>query len=121
MKTDRELLELAAKANGEPIWCWTDGGDPTLDGTAAKIWNPLTYDGDCARMEVACELQIDIGDIGVISERLDGTACFEKYEDHNGDKNRTRRRASVRAAAAIGEQHNEQSREARHDSHVSDA
>ena len=112
MKTDRELLELAAKAAGNlnprAEWKWYSSPIPGFYWCpnvepSCNIWNPLLDDGDCARLEVSCELQVDIGDIGVISERLDGTACFEKYADHDGDKNKARRRASVRAAAAIGE------------------
>jgi hypothetical protein len=116
VKTDRELLELAAKAAGEDVEWHSTGSyfyrKSCIWPAEKGFFNPLHDDGECARMEVACELQVDIGDIGVISERLDGTACFEKYEDHSGDKNQTRRRASTRAAAAIGEQQNELSREA---------
>ncbi|MGM8935121.1 hypothetical protein ACS8E9_09590 [Pseudomonas neustonica] len=115
MKTDRELLELAAKAEGRHWNTWDYERVRNLGHmvTRSMMWNPFIDDVACARLEVACELQVDIGDIGVISERLDGTACFEKYEDHSGDKNQARRRASVRAAAAIGEQmQNELSREA---------
>jgi len=116
MKTDRELLELAAKAAGYTVLgveCIDEysearyAGSIVLECKDEHDWPfsfaPLDDDGDCARLEVSCELQVDIGDIGVISERLDGTACFEKYADHDGDKNKARRRASVRAAAAIGE------------------
>jgi len=115
MKTDRELLELAAAAAGiGPVIGYAVQAGQLMIGPRnfMRYWAPLNDDGECARMEVACELQVDIGDIGVISERLDGTACFEKYDDHSGDKNQARRRASVRAAAAIGEQQNELSREA---------
>ena len=106
MKTDRELLGLAAKAAGLRLE-WDGPPDQWrpmhYEGKTYCAWNPLADDGDCARLEVACELQVDIGDIGVVSERLDGEACVEKYADHSGDKNKTRRIASVRAAAAIGE------------------
>jgi hypothetical protein len=103
---DRELLELAAKAAGFDSMDWL-GGDDWLNVYYGKgkhsCWNPLTDDGDCARLEVACELQVDIGDVGVISElRGDAIECFERYSDHGDDRNKTRRRASVRAAAEIG-------------------
>lgn len=106
-RTDRELLELAAKAAGikhaagvrsDGTWWWYN----STQDREGLTWNPLTDDGDVARLEVSCELQIDIGDIGVISERTDGIACFEQYANHNGDRNSARRRASVRAAAEIG-------------------
>lgn len=107
---DRELLELAAKAAGiELIWkpnTPVPGSEVTPYRSASGVrqcrWNPLTDDGDCARLEVSLELQIDIGDLGVLSERADGISCLEQYADHNGDRNSARRRASVRAAAEIG-------------------
>lgn len=107
--TDRELLELAAKAAGLNVKSVPINHPYFADGLvvyehfdAPFPWNPLTDDGNCARLEVVCELQIDIGDLGVITERTDGIACFERYSDHDGDRNKTRRRASVRAAAEIG-------------------
>ena len=51
--TDRELLELAAKAAGR-VWHW-DGGVLVLDDCApaeCSAWNPLTDDGAALRLAV---------------------------------------------------------------------
>lgn len=67
MTTEREQLELAAKACGIKLhqWvakgCWSD--DPSIEGfqTAppdCDRWNPLRSDGDCARMAAQLGLSI---------------------------------------------------------------
>ena len=111
--TDRELLELAAKAAGltyikpapeyngslglevgsdNPMRCWT--------------WNPLTSDGDALRLAVKLKLAID-------TDYNNGAAVGSAYlsmddfhEDDpplrfGADRNAATRRAIVRAAAAI--------------------
>jgi hypothetical protein len=48
--TDKELLELAAKAAGID---WADGHESTgLRDQNGKVWNPLTDDGDALRLAV---------------------------------------------------------------------
>jgi len=86
--TDRELLELAAKAAGIP---WVEGG-PSRMGWAG--WNPLTDDGDALRLAV--KLNIDAGKPGM---RL--SVDWREGEDPYA----ATRRAIVRAAAAIGATH----------------
>ena len=61
MKTDRELLELAARAAGIAVewkewgrFDWRDGLPTVLD----VVWNPLTDDGDALRL--AAKLKIDL-------------------------------------------------------------
>jgi hypothetical protein len=114
---DRELLELAAKAQGweEGLeWTCIDGEFlilPALKGAKKgyrKPWNPLTDDGDEARLEAALCLDVQ-WDIESVSVETDRTArpyqhANELFADHGGDKQAARRRAGVRAAAAIGEQ-----------------
>ena len=62
--TDRELLELAAKAARVPLWKygdpWRDGADSggLLHAHGRSLWNPLTDDGDALRLAV--KLMIDI-------------------------------------------------------------
>lgn len=46
--TDRELLELAAKAAGEITPSWY-GNANYFDGVLQR-WNPLTDDGGCAKV-----------------------------------------------------------------------
>lgn len=82
--SDRELLELAAKAAGLPWYQWVIEGDDS--------WNPLTDDGDALRLAVH---------LGLL-----GGHEFEHYRarevmNGNGIETATRR-AIVRAAAEIG-------------------
>lgn len=55
MKTDRELLELAAKAVGIELMFPTRASDvwPRRKDTW-DLWNPLVDDGDAFRLGVAC-------------------------------------------------------------------
>ena len=99
MKTDRELLELAAKAAGVDLY-WR--GDRPFS-LARGAWNPLTDDGDALRL--AFTLKIDIewqatqfgGGPGVEAYRTEldrGSFCASEHENDY-------RRAIVRAAAEI--------------------
>ena len=102
MKTDRELLELAAKAAGislSPFQCRESDSLYLSDSTH---WNPLTDDGDALRLAV--KLKIDI------KHYEDHVVCW--YEDffgtgkifYGGDPDAATRRAIVRAAADIATQ-----------------
>lgn len=121
--TDRELLELAAKAAGykwdieiaeirarkglKALWLTPDDG--SLGNTA---WNPLESDGEALRLAVK---------LGITVERnavLGGVCVFwhrsrvlrqELFELWNGDKVSATRRAIVRAAAEIGHSKRENS------------
>jgi len=95
--TDRELLELAAKAAGMITTCSHAGcycDDPD------RLWNPLTDDGDALRLAV--KLKLD-----VLTDCLDGVCISsaqleELCEPNLGDLYAATRRAIVRAAAEIG-------------------
>lgn len=98
MKSDRELLELAAKAAGHKLgedWsCLPEGifinGDDRFSGDE---WNPLTDDGDALRLAV--KLNLLYGKVftrGVSDNHEDGDDIYAAT-----------RRAIVRAAAKIGE------------------
>jgi hypothetical protein len=92
MKTDRELLELAARAGGELTASWY-GNDAYFDGVLSR-WNPLNDDGDALRLAV--NLRIDVSPEYVWSGPwCDGGTLKDPYA--------ATRRAIVRAAAAIGE------------------
>ena len=109
MHSDRELLELAARAAGILLcgysWIGENEDDEECEILEAAFvkhhqkqelaskWNPLTDDGDAFRLMVALRLWRDDPDI----------CCVERVEDHNGDELSATRRAIVRAAAAIGE------------------
>lgn len=81
--TDRELLELAAKAAGLNVG--TDEG--SYDDL--KWWNPLTNDGDALRLAV--KLGIDVS-----------KAQLVYYDKTSNDPYAATRRAIVRTAAEIG-------------------
>jgi hypothetical protein len=58
-KTDRELLELAAKAAGYQLHVWgTKGAENVarIDLPNNPRWNPLTDDGDALRLAVLLNL-----------------------------------------------------------------
>ena len=107
MNTDRELLELAAKAAGLRI---VDRSHPVTlyvesEGCKGGVrWNPLTDDGDAFRLAV--KLELPIAHHGkrelFVQVLLRPGLCF--YEPHGDDKNAATRRAIVRAAAEIGRQ-----------------
>ncbi|RSZ60010.1 hypothetical protein HF313_14950 [Massilia atriviolacea] len=103
-RTDRELLELAAKAAQIALWphgdAWRDMaiGTGLLLANGGWIWNPLLHDGDSLRLAVARSLTLYINhdDIDVV----DNETCFtETWAEHNGDKGAATRRAITRAAA----------------------
>ena len=101
--TDRELLELAAKAAGfhDAVWAAKQACVETsmLPGFRC-FWNPLTDDGDALQLAVRLDLVV---------EQLDGWAQASDYgyevseaEQYNDDPFAATRRAIVRAAAEIG-------------------
>lgn len=119
MRTDRELLELAAKAVGliNPRYNFNFGRDyeaPTgilhdLDGGRTTVsWNPLTDDGDALRLAVACKINVgpdDEEDEDTITAYRDD--CVHQIywtEIAGGDLFEATRRAIVCCAAEIGEQ-----------------
>jgi len=102
--SDKELLELAAKAAGIKISQWSNaqaGG--FLPGGRGDFWNPLTDDGDALRLAVKLGMMLDDVTKGYMSGHIvavsDGGTCYEPREpDHYA----ATRRAIVRAAAEIG-------------------
>ncbi len=98
MKTDRELLELAAKASGELTASWY-GNDAYFDGVLSR-WNPLNDDGDALRLAVRLSLLVDVTAFSVTA-MVNGVISAK--EKHDGDPYAATRRAITRAAAAIGE------------------
>lgn len=99
--TDRELLELAAKAAGEITPSWY-GNANYFDGVL-KRWNPLTDDGDALRLAVKLELLVDIETCYHVIACKELMACVEHIgNDGNGCIYAATRRAIVRAAAEIG-------------------
>ena len=106
--TDRELLELAAKAAGiEDISYYLDD----------FLWNPLTDDGDALRLAVKLNMRIAVREyrtevfhwrdldpaVDVLGFELSEPIIkLLAKEAHDGDACAATRRAIVRAAAEIG-------------------
>ena len=91
--TDRELLELAAKAAGTEVdFRFTFEGKYE---THVGKWNPLTDDGDALRLAVKLERFLDAGFWSKVFEARNGF-------DFGVDEFAATRRAIVRAAAEIG-------------------
>ena len=120
--TDRELLELAAKAVGikpdpklyeEGIGvCWS-GEDS--DGVYVQCWNPLMDDGDALRLAVKLGISLLPYPVYAENERhsviakqrrkgdpLREANPTEVHELYGSDPYAATRRAIVRAAAEIG-------------------
>ena len=108
--TDRELLELAAKAAGIDARRLPDAWPDRFDNNQ---WNPLTDDGDALRLAVKLRLNIEPnyswevqGDM-TTSIPHESVTCGFKWEDDwceetcNDDPYAATRRAIVRAAAEI--------------------
>ena len=97
--TDRELLELAAKAAGfsDAEWAAEQACICTAQLPGFRcFWNPLTDDGDALRLAVKLNIPVypyddetSTGTIGVVAKNW-------------GGKEANTRRAIVRAAAEIG-------------------
>lgn len=93
--SDKELLELAAKAAGVEI-LWPDGTALCEDGWGS--FNPLDYDGDALRLAAKLRISIDFNDCCAWSRGVFGLV----QEFWGGDYPDCYRNAIVRAAAEIG-------------------
>ena len=106
--TDRELLELAAKAVGICLdWEWDGPPDQWqpwyYEDKTLRHWNPFTDDGDALRMAVMLGFGISIP---LENKRTDvltfGGPLISVIDAHGADPCAATRRAIVRAAAEIG-------------------
>jgi hypothetical protein len=100
--TDKELLELAAKAiNLKLKYNYLGGRD------ANQPWDPLEDDGDALRLAVKLEMMIDYIDRGYMAGHILATAgpvMLSIYEPREPDPYAATRRAITRAAAEIGKE-----------------
>ena len=104
--SDRELLELAARAAGLSLDTDDNGNPVRVEWFRGHLrneyeWNPLTDDGDALRLAV--KLGIDVQQF-VVAGMVEAwkhqhQACGEYYST---DPYAATRRAIVRAAAEIG-------------------
>ena len=103
--TDRELLELAAKAAEYTLEDHYDAHDLYWPWCVelGDNWCPLTNDTDALRLAVKLHLSADFFDdaIAVGYTSLDNK-CAQVYEPVGTDPYAATRRAIVRAAAEIG-------------------
>lgn len=112
--TDRELLEMAAKAAGIegryasldefPDWMTVHDGEGVYY-TTSQAWNPLTDDGDALRLAVKLGIDIEWRADGRVAAYRHANAnghCFTAFESSREDRATNTRRAIVRAAAEIG-------------------
>lgn len=109
--TDKELLELAARAAWVfPVLCYEAKRNCLRigDRKSYSLWRPLTDDGDALRLAV--KLSIHIEHAGQSAKKADrvqasprGYGHLAWVEMYQGNPHAATRRAIVRAAAAIGE------------------
>lgn len=105
--TDRELLELAAKAAGYKLSFYNGYAvnvtdfHPAQNVHGAKQWNPLTDDGDALRLAVKLGIEVAARHD---QSRADSIGLPVVYEPHCEDPYAATRRAIVRAAAEIGKE-----------------
>lgn len=122
--TDKELLELAAKAAGFGAaktghTCWTESEYPRNSKKygalwnyvghmdTAELWNPLTDDGDALRLAVRLGLIVsrgctEVGKEAVVFYLNEIQHQMRCVVPHGSDPCAATRRAIVRAAAQIG-------------------
>jgi len=101
--TDRELLELAAKAAGLTILHWPQKNYAVVgNGDQQHGWSPLDFDSDALRLAV--KLRIDVMHTNIHSPQVHAMAAgkVQVWEDSTADPYAATRRAIVRAAAEIG-------------------
>lgn len=111
--SDKELLELAAKAAGyDAVWdramgCFLHRNPPRFNRITRNIWIPLEDDGDALRLAVKLRMMVEFDHI-----RVDDPCVYVHYfaegqraqmltEPLGSDECITTRRAIVRAAAEL--------------------
>jgi len=101
-ESDRELLELAAKAAGiELLW---RRGHPYRGANNVRQdeWTPLDDDGDALRLAANLRLDVVFAYDEVCVNWVSKTDCEYFEEPYGDDRMAATRRALVRAAAEIG-------------------
>lgn len=102
--TDRELLELAAKAAGYELVATKLGYPLWIAGKGE--WNPLTDDGDALRLQVKCHIEFEYHDDWFVAytgfDRKVGGYAHSVRCEVGDDEMAAVRRATVLMAAEIG-------------------
>ena len=106
--SDRELIELAAKAVGLFLVGYDEINGKGIAATEMPIknlpfgWNPLTDDGDALRLAVKCKIDLILTHSDC--ESAFDHKCIQYAEPTTPDPCAATRRAIVRAAAEIGKE-----------------
>ena len=111
--TDREMLELAAKAAGTVVEFTNNRPVTFIDGdTVHQAWNPLEDDGDAFRLAVrlGIDLLFTTEDVEAVAtmyalqedQEMISPWAMESWTLKNQDPGSATRRAIVRAAAEVG-------------------
>jgi hypothetical protein len=113
-ETDRELLELAAKAVQLPECGWMGPAFMYVKDNTFTDWNPLADDGDALRLAVKLLIDADQGEIGTTNGTPAAIAHYRRTlpsgqilwnsrsQAYESDPYAATRRAIVLAAAEIG-------------------
>lgn len=105
--TDRQLLELAAKAAGIH-GIEVDSGINIGSNAVPIIWNPLTDDGDALRLAVKLNMIVDCTTFSAMDGKKSGRGVHDWHSadellgDDDVGNDAAIRLAIVRAAAEIG-------------------
>lgn len=106
--TNRELLELAAKAAGYDVEVTPRGEfylrQVDVDGLLhVTIWSPIQFDGDALRLAVLLSMRVSTDMAAAeAAPLLTDISEIVQFSECGGDPYAATRRAIVRAAAEIG-------------------
>jgi len=117
--TDRELLELAAKAywgneiddvcsiewdNADNCISYTHADNQDHNGNdVAFLWSPLTDDGDALRLAVKLDINVYVQLVSGFT-MASAEPEIDEVEPHGNERYAATRRAITRAAAALGKE-----------------
>ena len=109
--TDKELIELAAKAAGLHVKVSSNSGRGLKVHGNCNWWNPLTDDGDALRLAVTLLIDVSHAEVGMKSF-VYARAVFNdeihiglsEIFDDESERHERVRRAITRAAAHIGKE-----------------
>ena len=99
--TDRELLEMAAKAAELDLQAYSR----LMKNDWINLWNPLNDDSDAFRLSVMLGIGVETGykdEFGEMQSYASIPNGGVFIEDHGEDRYAATRRAIVRAASEIG-------------------
>ena len=101
--TDREMLELAAKAADLHVKVASNSGRGLKVHGNCNWWNPLTDDGDALRLAVKMGIYVHCRAGSMVTSAI-GDGDEWVIENWSNDPTSATRRAITRAAAEIGKE-----------------